>query len=242
MSENSQNNKSITRLSIILLPLLIATGTTIFILTRPKNNPNTENQEIQETEDPEKDESETITNIPEVTFLSSTEAYVKLLESAKAWAPDAQISMLQAVTESVEQANSREFYGATAGKYNFWSANIYSASKAEISTVILKNNVMEVQAGVSIYESLTAIYEDQPYITDISAFVSSETVYTTAKAAGLDNENNIYDIYLMYDKTTEKWVFRVDEKSKTELDEYDCPFSVKYYFVDAVSGNLIEED
>ena len=69
----------------------------------------------------------------------------------------------------------------------------------------------------------------------------SEIVYRAAKANGLDDLKNIYTVYITYDSTAGKYIWRMIEKSFDVNNTSDSGKTIHEYKMELETGKLISK-
>ena len=238
MKEFIQKNKKIIVIVLIILFILILGGGIYFFFFKGSSTDDT-NDNVSETVDESTDE---VTPMPEYDERSSSEAITSTYAEASAWASDAKLYSCSGLTSSSVQFPDITYYflGADEGKYKQWICDYYSKSKGE--TLIYGYTEGEVDGDIAdameIGEYGYMTYDTVTYPTDLDSIVDSTVVYTVAIENGMDMESNFCNMYLA-DTQDYGFVWKVEEKSRTELDEYEIQKIVNSYVVNIYDGSLI---
>jgi len=220
---------------IILLLLLIGLGIYFFVLKdNGTEESTTSDQSTEATED-------TVTPMPEYDERSSSEAIEATYAEAKVWSSDAKLYDCSGLTLSsvVYPDITYTFLGVDGGKYRDWNCTYYSSSKGQTLMYIYDQGDIDgnTDDAFDTGEYGYLQYGDIQYPADPTSIVDSNDVYATAVENGLDGDTNYYNMYLG-DTMDYGYVWRVEEKSRTEVDEDDIAVVLYTYIIDT-NGALI---
>ena len=222
---------------ILMILLLLAIGAVIyFFVFNQKEESNDSDQNITQQENTTED-TET-SREPQYNEVSSSEAVEATYTSAKKWAEDVKLYDCSGLPTSVAYPDiSYNFIGAESGKYYRWMCTYYSESEAAIKIFVYEEDIVNDESEpMDIGEDGSLIYGNVDYPTDLTGIVDSELVYASALEQGL-NETNYVNMYLM-DLSDYGFVWNVEERSKTELDEYSIGAIQNTYIFDIYTGEL----
>jgi hypothetical protein len=82
------------------------------------------------------------------------------------------------------------------------------------------------------------LYGDIDYPTDLASIIDSTVIYADVLENGLD-ETNYVNMYLE-DSSDYGFIWKVEERSKTDMNEYDIGVIVNTYLYDIYTGDLID--
>lgn len=220
------NKKSII---LIILVLVVVGGLAAYFLTQTNTRTTNRNDNIQAEVTP-----------PILELVSSTEAIAATSEAAKSWASDAKLYDCSGLTISSLTVSRVKFthLGANKGSYNSWICTYYSASKGQ--TNIYKYKKEKVAGGdepVNIGKYSDTMYNSIKYPSNLSSLKSSNEIFQNAVNKGLDADTNFVNMYLTNTQDY-GYVWKLDERSKTEVDEYEIGLLINSYIFDSVSGSL----
>lgn len=239
MKEFIQKNKKIILIVLIILFLLILGGGIYYFFFFKGNDSDNANDNTSEIVDETNNE---VTPMPEYDERSSSEAITATYADASVWASDAKLYSCSALTTSSVQFPDITYYflGADEGKYKQWICDYYSKSKGETLIYIYSEGEVtgDIVDAMEIGEYGSMTYDVITYPTDLGSIVDSTVVYTVAIENGMDMESNFCNMYLA-DTQDYGFVWKVEEKSRTELDEYDMQKIMSSYVVDMYDGSLI---
>jgi hypothetical protein len=256
MSEDKKTKNIDKRIYILVAVLLLLIGGGAYVWQAGLLNNTDEEDTTQESvdntdttdqndsaQDPRENNQPPSTK-PEYNTKSSSEAIAATNKRAKEWSKDAKLYQCSGVTFSSVQMPDKTYYflGSEEGNYASWLCQYYSDSKSATLMLSYREGEIDVDLSEDVlqldkYSKLT--YSDVNYPSDVSKLADSSDVYETVLAEGLDPENNYYNMYLG-DDYQKGYVWKVDERSKTEKDEYDTGVIVNTYYLDAESGELME--
>jgi hypothetical protein len=236
MKEFFEKYKKIILIVLIIILLLLISGGVYYFFFYDKgedvsNDTQTESLNDDTEVDPE----------PEYDERSSKEAILATYTEAKAWSSDVVLYDCTGMTMSSVKLPSVTYYflGHDEGKYAQWLCTYYSKSKG--MTTIIGYDEGEVEGDdepMDTGEYGYLLYDAVEYPSDLTAIVDSTDVYSVAVDNGLDLENNYCNMYLT-DTSDYGFVWKVDERSKTEKDEYDTGLLINSYIVDIYDGDLV---
>jgi hypothetical protein len=228
-----QKNKKLLIILIVLLLLGLGAIVYFFVLDGSfgsKDVNSDENQvEMQEEE---------VTPLPDFDEKSSSEAIEATSTAALAWSSDAKLYNCSGLPTSMQYPDiTYEYVGSDQGKYYRWMCTYYSAKKRE--TIIygyVEGELDDDTEAMDIGEYGDLLYGDIDYPTDLTGIVDSTTIYADALSNGLD-ETNYVNMYLE-DSSDYGFVWKLEERSKTEKDEYDIGVIINTYIYDIITGKL----
>jgi hypothetical protein len=180
-----------------------------------------------------------VTPMPEYDERSGLEAILATYELAKEWSIDAQLYDCSGLTfSSVDMGDIvYEYIGADDGKYAQWLCTYYSDSKDQTRIYTYDEGVVEDDSeAMDTGEYGYLMYGNVDYPSDLESIVDSTEIYTKVVENGYDDANYLN----MYVTNTSDYgfVWKVDERSKSEVDEYDTPLLVNTYVFDLYTGAL----
>lgn len=234
MDLSSKRNKLILLVLLFLFVAILVVGGVWFFFIKDEASENDNSEEEQQQEQIE-------VTMPEYDERDSAEAIANTSEVALEWAADAKLYDCSGLpyTSVIVEDTTFPYLGEDIGKYASWLCTYYSKAKGE--TVIVEYDEGETELGepIGTGEYGYLMYDGVDYPTNLSAIANSTDVYRTALNNGLNIEENYYNMYLM---ETQDYGFAwvVNERSKTDLDEYGIGKLINSYVVDMYSGNLIE--
>ena len=181
-----------------------------------------------------------VTPLKDYDVRSSNEAIIATSTEAIKWASDAKLYDCTGLTLSSAEYTDITYYfvGAQEGMYAEWICTYYSETKN--ATRIYSYDEGEIEAAEAMDEGEYGymMYDGIDYPTELESIVDSSNLYSQAVEEGLDSEANYVNMYLG-DTMDYGYVWRVEERSQTENDEYDIGLLVNTYVFD-LSGNLEE--
>lgn len=176
--------------------------------------------------------------IPDYVANDLSEIYSTVLADLSSWASDFRIHAITAMTKSTEINGERVFYGTESGKFSSWVFEVYSPSKKASVMYSYSNGKGDLGEEMLIDdEYILPSYNSREYFNDLGAIKPTQEVYDVAINSGLitGDINHIY-MYLGDSKTTNvygsRYVWRIDERSNTQVGEYDIPLVTNTYYVD----------
>lgn len=235
----TSNNKKFIIIAIILLFLLLGAIGGYFLLRNKDKD--TETKDGNTTSE-QQNNNNTTPNPPTFVYGTSSEAILATSEQAKDWANDAQLYDCSGLTTSTYTTGATvyKYVGAKEGGFSRWNCTYYSKSKNAINIFSYVNGELEEPAGeLENGEYGYLLYGDINYPTNLTKIADSKDLYTKAITLGLDVENNYVNMYLANTQDY-GYVWRIDERSKTDKDEYDVGVIVNVYVFGRDSGELIE--
>jgi hypothetical protein len=240
-----KNRKVLTTIFIILLVVAVGVILNFFVL-KDKNTADvdTGTEKVEQSESsnqPVIEESEEAP-IPEYTTESSSKVISETYEAAKKWSSDVKLYDCTAIPATFTYSDTTyEFVGADSGKYYNWNCTYYSPSKAQIKIFTYTDGKMRESAdAIDIEEYELSRYSDIEYPSNLSDIVDSTEIYAKVVKEGLNNESNYVSMYLR-DTVDYGFVWKVEERSRTQKDEYDMGLIENIYIYDISSGELIEK-
>jgi hypothetical protein len=233
MKEFFNKHKKIIIIVLIILFLLGVSTAVYFIFFNEKSEP-------EQWQDLETTQEFTDEPMPEPTFdlKTSSEAIEATYELAQNWSSDAKLFECSAVPTSITYPNvTYEYIGFEDGKFANWFCTYYSASKRENKMYEYKEgNVDDSIEAADVGEYGYILYADINY-PEPSSVVDSVDIYTDALDQGLDDEANYVNMYL-WDTSNYGFVWEIEERSRTEKDEYEIGILENTYIYDIFSGEL----
>jgi len=182
-----------------------------------------------------------VSQLPDYDERSSSEAIEATNTAAKEWSSDAKLYKCQGVTTSAVFPDIvYDFVGAESGKYYRWNCTYYSASKAEIKIFGYVEGELESDTeAMDIGEFGDLLYGEVDYPSDPTTLVDSVDIYNAAVSEGLDETNNYVNMYLGSTGAF-GYVWKVDERSKINQNEYEVGLIENVYIYNANTGQLID--
>lgn len=239
------NNKKLIIIAIILLFLLFGAIGGYFLLKNKNKDTETKDGNTtseQQNNDDNNSSDNTTPNPPTFVYGTSSEAILATSEQAKEWANDAQLYDCSGLTTSTYSTGTTvyKYVGAQEGDFSRWNCTYYSKTRHATNIFSYVNGKPE-QPGeeLDIGEYGKYLYDDINYPTNLTKIADSKDLYAKAITLGLDIENNYVNIYLANTQDY-GYVWRIDERSKTDKDEYDVGVIVNVYVFGRDNGELIE--
>jgi hypothetical protein len=161
------------------------------------------------------------------------------------WASDYRIVAITATTRYMEDDLGKQYFGTEGGKFSSWMFEVYSPSKSAVVMYAYTNEVGDLGDDLELDEYAVLGYKDREYFNDLSTFKSTQEVFDAALANGLEMTEDKH-IYMYLGQTGEddidagRAVWRIDERSNTQLDEYDIPVILNRYYIDAKTLEVLE--
>jgi hypothetical protein len=236
MKDFFQKNKKLLIIILIVLLLLI-TGTLLYIFVfKDMLNGDTD---TQNTDVSQEQESNTTTPVPEFVLSSSAEAIEAMYKSGQEWSDDIEIYDCSGIPTTVTYPDIEYPYvGASDGEYSAWMCTFYSPSKAETRLYEYKNGALEEPTeAMDIGEYGYLLYGDINYPDGYAKLADSSDIYVDALEQGLDDEANYVNMYL-WDTSDYGFVWQLEERSRTQQDEYEIGVIVNTYIYDRYTGQL----
>jgi hypothetical protein len=218
---------------IILLLLGILTSLYFFVFKDMINKSDGSDSTITQ-----EDETE-VSPMPEYDERSGSEAILATYAAAKEWSSDVQLYDCSGLTlSSVDLGDVvYEYLGVDSGKYSQWLCTYYSDSKEQTRIYKYDEGVIEDDSeAMDIGEYGYLMYGNVDYPSDLEAIIDSTEIYTKVVEEDYDDSNYL-NMYVM-DTSDYGFVWKVDERSKTEVDEYDMELLVNTYIFDLYTGKL----
>jgi len=234
MKEFFKKYKKVIIIVLIVL-FLIGSGTAVYFLffyQKLETSSTNESNAIQQQENG-------ITQVPEFELSSSSEALSVMYSASLKWAGDSKVSEFSAVPISISYYDvSYEYIAFEDGKFANWSCIFYSPSKDQTRMYEYDEGVLDDSIGaVDTGEYGSLFYGSVDYPSDVSSIVDSQDIYNDAVDQGLDDESNYVNMYLR-DISGYGFVWEIEERSRTEKDEYDIGVIVNTYIYDIYTGEL----
>jgi hypothetical protein len=224
---------------LLLIVLLVGIGVVIYsFVLKEKVSTDTPDDKVA-TEN----EQEDVTPLPEFNLDSSTNAIELTYEQAKDWSDDVKLYNCTGLPTNIQFEDvSYSYVGAEGGNYNRWMCTYYSPSERATKVYVYVDGELEPdREAVDIGEYGDLLYDDIDYPTDLGSIVDSTEVYANAIQEGLDDETYYVNMYLS-DFMEYGYVWKVEERSKTDLDEYGIGDIVNTYIFDIYTGELKEKN
>lgn len=229
-----KENKNTLKIIIIVLLLLAIIPAFYFF---------SQNQEVVITKDePEQtvtQEEEENSGAPEYDLFSSSKAISATSASAEKWAADSKLYDCTGIPTSVTiEDRTYTNIGAESGQYYKWLCTYYSKSEGATKIIVFENRrIFDNAEPVDIGEYADLNYDSIEYPTDVTRIVDSTEIYANAKTEGLNDENYV-NMYLK-DVGDYGFVWKLEERSQTDKDEYGIGLIQNTYLFDIYSGELI---
>jgi hypothetical protein len=250
MSEFFKKNKKVLIIILgVFLLLALGAGVYFFILDgelsglpgTDKTNQEENMDDMGGDENVPEEIDESVTPMPDYDERSSKEAIDATYIAAKEWSEDVELYKCQGLPTSVQFPDiTYEYIGAEGGKYYRWMCTYYSKDKAQTKIfAYVGGEFDESTEALDIGEFGDLLYDSIEYPTDIDGIVESTVVYANALENGLDEENyaNIY----LGDAGDYGYVWKIEERSKTEKDEYEIGVLQNIYIYDIYTGELVDK-
>ncbi|MCD4756004.1 hypothetical protein K8R20_00050 [bacterium] len=179
---------------------------------------------------------------PEPTYVlhSSKDAMLPTYTEAKTWSSDVKLYECSGLTISsvVYPDVTYYFLGSDSGSYSKWFCTYYSKSKGQTSLYIYQEGVVNSDAQpVDIGGFGASMYDSVSYPTNFPNILDSTEIYANALEEGLDIESNYVNMYLS-DYDDYGYVWRVDERSRSQKDQSGTGILVNIYVFDIYTGSL----
>jgi hypothetical protein len=230
----NKHKKVLTILLVFLLLLGVSAIVYFFILdTKPEELP--EESEITETQ-------EDVSPLPEFVMDSSTKAIEITYEQAKDWSDDVELYNCSGLPTSIQFEDvTYNSVGAEKGSYHRWMCTYYSPSKSATKVYVYVGGELEPdREAIDIGEFGEIMYDSIDYPSDLSSIVDSTEVYARALEEGLDDEVYYVNMYLS-NVMDFGYVWEIEERNRTDLDEYEIGKIVNTYIFDIYTGELKEK-
>jgi hypothetical protein len=224
--------KTIIIIAIILL-LLIMIGLSVYFIFFRNSNTEVSNDNQQTSKD--------VTPPPTYVLSDSSEAISITSTAAKQWSSDAKLYDCSGLTLSSVQYPDVTYYfqGADSGKFSSWLCTYYSKSKGMIKIFDYDEGELDdTEEAMEIGEYGYLTYDSVEYPSDLASIVNSSDIYNSTLELGLDLENNFVNMYLG-DTVDYGFVWRVDEKSREEINEYGVNVVINTYIFDIYTGKSL---
>ena len=229
----NKHKKLLLIILIILLLLGILASLYFFVFKDMINGPDDSDDVVTQLIEKE------LSPIPEYDERSGLEAILATYEAAKEWSSDVQLYDCSGLTlSSVDLGDIvYEYLGADEGKYSQWLCTYYSDSKDQTRIYKYDEGVVDGDSeAMDIGEYGYLMYGNLDYPSNLTVIVDSTEIYTKVVENGYDDFNYL-NMYVT-DTSNYGFVWKVDERSKTEVDEYDMELLVNTYIFDLYTGEL----
>jgi hypothetical protein len=229
---------------ILIIFLVAALGAAVYFFVLDKDETGVDNSNedntVQDTNQQDTTDTD-VSELPDYDERSSSEAVEGTVNAAKEWSSDAKLYKCQGVTTSAVFPDIvYDFVGAENGNYYRWNCTYYSASKEEIKIFGYVEGELESDTeAMDIGEYGYLLYGEVDYPSDPTTLVDSVDIYNAVVSEGLDETNNYVNMYLGSTGAF-GYVWKVDERSKTNQNEYDVGLIENVYIYDANTGELID--
>lgn len=221
---------------IILLLLGIGLGIYFIFFKNIDNSAGNNNDTEIETEM----EDQKVAELPDYDERSSSEAIIATYDSAKAWSSDVKLYNCTGMTTSSLEFPDITYYfvGAESGKYARWICTYYSKSLAMTNSYVYKEgSIIGGEEPFEIGEYGYMLYDGITYPTNLESIVDSTLVYTAAMENGMNDSVNYVNMYL-FNSQDYGFVWKIDERSRNDKDEYGTGLLIKAYVFDMYTGAL----
>jgi hypothetical protein len=237
MKEFFKKNKKVL-IIILITVLVIALGVGLYLFVFKDM---IGGKEIDDSSDTQTTMENEETPMPEYTTESSSRIIEETYNVATDWAADVKLYDCSGIPTTFTYPDvTYEFVGADSGKYYNWNCTYYSPSKAQTKIFTYTDGKLKDSADpVDIGEYGYLIYDDVNYPSNLSDIVDSAEIYAKAVKEGLNDEANYVNMYLK-DISDYGFVWEIEERSRTQKDEYDIGLIVNTYIYDIFSGELVE--
>jgi len=217
--------------------LLLGISTTVYFIFFNKK---TEPQEWEDLETVQQNSNEPM---PEPTFdlKTSTQAIKTTYEAAQNWSSDVELFECSATPITVTYPNVKyEYIAFEDGKFANWTCTYYSSDKRQTKMYGYdEGEVDDSIEAIDIGEYGYLLYGEINYPDPLSV-VDSVDIYADAVKQGLDDETNYVNMYLR-DTSTYGFVWEIEERNRTQKDEYEIGILENTYIYDVYSGSLKEK-
>jgi hypothetical protein len=238
-----QKNKTWIMIVLALLLLIgLGLGVYFFVLDQDLSFFTKEGENVEEVDEEGQEQppaqGDTVSPMPDYDERSSGEAIDATYVAAKAWADDVELYNCTGIPTSVQFEDiTYEYIGAEDGKYYRWMCTYYSQGKEQTKIFAYVGGELEDDTeALDIGEYQGTMYNSIDYPTDLDNVVESTVIYADALENGLDEENYV-NMYLG-DSIDYGYVWKVEERSRTEKDEYDIGVLENTYIYDINTGDL----
>lgn len=235
-----KNKKLLIIIIAIILLLLLSGGAIYWFLIRDNNVDNTSSNK------PIDDDNITQEfKIPSYKAQDFSEIASQIEKDLKEWSKDYRIHSVTGMTTYTMNGDEKVFYGTEGGKFSSWMIDVYSPSKQASVMYLWDDGVGEIGEEMDISEDgkyIVDMYDNKEVFNDITSLVSTQSIVEEARKNGLDDTTNYIFIYLGESNTMDygnQYVWKIDERSKTEEDEYSTGLFLNGYVVDAKTGKFI---
>jgi len=237
MKEKKENKKLFIILGIVLL-LLIGGGSAYWFLIRDGAKDGGTNQGEEMVKDDR--------YVPDYEAKDIVDIAAEVETTLNEWSTDYRIEVITGVTRYFVDDLGELYFGTEGGKFSSWTFEVFSPSKKSVVIYSYTNGVGDLGDDI-IVENEYALMGDneRAYFNDLTALKPTQEVYEVAVENGLTvgDGNHIY-MYLGDGETTQtygsRYVWRIDERSNTQLDEYDIPLILNTYFIDGKTLEVLE--
>lgn len=232
-----KNKKTLIILLVILLLLGVGVVAYFFVLEGNLSIDDKADEKVSTEE-----EQEDLTPLPEFETRSSSEAIELTSEQAKAWSDDVKLYNCSGLPTSVQFEDvTYKYVGSEDGNYYRWMCTYYSPSEEATKVYVYVGGELEPdREAVDIGEFGELTYDDIEYPTDLANIVDSMEIYANALEEGLDDEAYYVNMYLSNSRE-HGYVWRVEERSRTDLNEYEIGKIINTYIFDIYTGELEEK-
>ena len=230
MEAKKDNKKPILIIGIALLLLIGGGAVYWFLLREGAMHDGSEQEEVTVEEE---------RYVPEYVANDIVDIVDEVESTLSEWSSDYRIVAITVSTRYLLDDEGEIYYGTDEGEFSTWMFEAYSPSKEAVVTYSYTNGVGDLGDDVVIDNEYALLgYNDREYFNDLAELKSTQLVYEKAAENGLSvgEDNHIY-MYLGDGETTniygDRYVWRIDERSNTEIDAYDIPVIINTYYVDA---------
>ncbi|MCD4811721.1 hypothetical protein K8R14_03915 [bacterium] len=228
------------KLLVILLIVFLVIGTGVGIYFIFFNDVELDSNVEKDSVVVEDATPEELTPEPSYVLKSSKDAMLATYTEAKTWSSDVKLYECSGLTISSVQYPDVTYYflGSDSGSYSKWICTYYSKSKGQTSAYLYEEGVVDSNVEpMDIGGFGSSIYDSVSYPTNFGNVVDSTVIYASAVENGLDIEKNFVNMYLG-DEVDHGYVWKVDERSRTEQDEFGTGLLLNTYVFDIYSGSL----
>lgn len=254
MQEIKKDKKKLVLLGLFILGISVFSIIGLVLLSSSNqdssnsNSADSSDNTVEQIVEPTQEIPSLPNYVTDFVVFDSVDALNAIWTEAKAWSSDVRIHDVQALPYTYEDPNTGEktYYGHEQGKFMLWNVSLYSPSKSESTVASYDKDGVDISEAFSTATTYGDFSKDLPYFNDIESYVSASLVYTNLIANGFDDVANYPSFRLGEPMNTSPYynkpVWKVTERSKTEMDEYGTGVELTVYYFDAITGDFLSKE